>query len=300
MFKLTVNESHLDRLARIFLSGLLLIAALFWTGGALRAVLAVAAFVVAMTAAAGFCGAYPLLKLNTANGSRVLKPWQLSAALAAIAVALAAGAYTSAFFARKFFLEDFNRMNAPYKQALFETGKANRPAAVSNFDAFITEHAAFAAKYGSSRPAVFWADRSFGADVAKVAGIISSTDALVREGDLALAHKRLEEIRPVYQDLLKRNGFSMLAVYLVDFHDVMEKVLDAANAKDAAAVAVAYAEADAKLKAVEEAANDAEIQAIRANLEAVRAAAAAGDLETLPAKAGELKASFVKVYLKRG
>lgn len=300
MFKLQTNEGPADRLVRFLLAGLLLIAAMFWVGGAWRVVLLVLAAISGVTGAVGFCGAYPLLKVNTLKGGANWSRTKILVAGVVIAVALAAAAYASAFFTRKFFLEDFNRMNAPYKQALFETGKANRPAAVTNWDSFIVEHQAFQKKYGNSRPANFWADKSFAASVDSVAGIIASSDALVREGDLAAAHKRLEEIRPIYQELLKRNGFSMLAVYLVDFHDVMEKVLDPANAKDAAGVATAYVEADAKLKAVEEAADDAEIQAIRANLEAVRAAAESGDLESLPAKAAELKSSFVKVYLKRG
>ena len=55
----------------------------------------------------------------------------------------------------------------------------------------------------------------------------------VKTGDLQQAHLDLEKVRPVFQQLFKRNGFSMLAVALVDFHDSMELILDSANAKNA-------------------------------------------------------------------
>ncbi len=55
-----------------------------------------------------------------------------------------------------------------------------------------------------------------------------------------------------------------------------------------------------KLKAVEEIANDSEIQTIRTKLEEVSTLAKDGKAELLSAKATELKSAFVKVYLKRG
>ncbi|MCB0165751.1 MAG: hypothetical protein KDI79_16085, partial [Anaerolineae bacterium] len=94
--------------------------------------------------------------------------------------------------------------------------------------------------------------------------------------------------------------FSMLAVALVDFHDVMEVALEAATEKDAQGVLTAYTAADTALKVVETEANDAEIQTIRANLESLRTAAADNQTEALPDLGNQLKTSFVKVYLIRG
>ena len=108
------------------------------------------------------------------------------------------------------------------------------------------------------------------------------------------------KVRPVFQDVFKRNGFSMLAVALVDFHDAMELILTAATEKDAAKVAALYPEISDKLKIVEAEANDDEIKAIRTALEDVLSTAKAAQLDALPAKGDTLKTSFVKVYLKRG
>ena len=100
--------------------------------------------------------------------------------------------------------------------------------------------------------------------------------------------------------IFKRNGFSMLSISLVDFHDAMELILDPANAKDPQQVIAIYPQVSEKLRAVEAEANDAEIQAIRANLDALLSLAQQGAADVLPEQAGKLKSSFVKVYLVRG
>jgi hypothetical protein len=92
----------------------------------------------------------------------------------------------------------------------------------------------------------------------------------------------------------------MLAVYLVDFHDSMEKLIAEADKKNPVGVIETYVDANDKLITVEEAANDDEIKAIRNNLETLLNLAQSGNAESLSAKAAELKSSFVKVYLKRG
>jgi 2-oxo-4-hydroxy-4-carboxy--5-ureidoimidazoline (OHCU) decarboxylase len=88
-----------------------------------------------------------------------------------------------------------------------------------------------------------------------------------------------------------------LSVALVDFHDVMEVVLDAANDKNAAGVLDAYPQADEKLSAVEAISDESGITAIRANLDGLANLAEENKTEELPAKASDLKASYVKVYL---
>jgi 2-oxo-4-hydroxy-4-carboxy--5-ureidoimidazoline (OHCU) decarboxylase len=92
----------------------------------------------------------------------------------------------------------------------------------------------------------------------------------------------------------------MLAVALVDFHDAMEMVLDAANQKDPAKLVALYPEVSDKLKVVEAELNDAEIQDIRANLDELLTLSKVPHSDALPAKGDSLKSSFVKVYLKRG
>jgi hypothetical protein len=63
------------------------------------------------------------------------------------------------------------------------------------------------------------------ADLEKIARLLNDIKDGVYTGDLSITHKRLEEIRTIEQEMFKRNGFSMLAVALVDFHDIMELVI---------------------------------------------------------------------------
>jgi hypothetical protein len=86
----------------------------------------------------------------------------------------------------------------------------------------------------------------------------------------------------------------------VDFHDAMELMLDAAHDKDATKIGAIYPQVSDKLKAVEAEANDAEIVAIRTNLDALLALAKDAKLEQLSEQAELLKSSYIKVYLQRG
>jgi hypothetical protein len=210
------------------------------------------------------------------------------------------GSYYSAFFTKKFFLDDYSRMNTYYKQTLFYTGQDKRVEAVANYDKLVAEYSIFLSKYTAYHPYAIKSDTQFNADLEKISQVITSLHDAVYTGDLRQSHTSFETVRPIFQDILKRNNFSMLAVTLVDFHDAMEKIIEAADAKDATALLAVYPEVDTKLKAVEEIVNDAEIQDIRTKLEEVVTVAKNGQTDLLSAKAGELKSAFVKVYLKRG
>jgi hypothetical protein len=63
------------------------------------------------------------------------------------------------------------------------------------------------------------------ADLEKIGTLLNEIKDDIYNGDLAATHTRLEEIRGIEQEIFKRNGFSMLGVALVDFHDIMETVI---------------------------------------------------------------------------
>jgi type IV secretory pathway VirJ component len=158
----------------------------------------------------------------------------------------------------------------------------------------------FQKKYSTYRPYTLRNDAQFSADLVQVKGMMLAVKEAVQTGDLQQAHLDLEKVRPVFQQLFKRNGFSMLAVALVDFHDTMELMLDAANAKNAAQTLALYEQVNAKLQAIEAEANDSEIKAIRFELDTLNALAKENKVDAMPAQSEKLKTSFVKVYLKRG
>lgn len=295
------NENLLDRLLRLILAEVFIILVYFWFGGSAQIIFGILGAMMLVTAASGFCGLYKILKINTFEKyPKKLSKITLSFILAIVIVLPFLGAYYSNFFTRKIFLEDYNRMNNFYKQTLFNTGQDKRPESIVNYEGLVIEFAKFKNKYENYKPLVIKSDSKFNQDLDGVSNIILSSRDQIYNGDLPDLHKKYEEVRPVFQDILKRNNFSMLAVNLIDFHDIMEKVIEAADEKNSAGVISAYSEANDKLKAIEETTNDDEIKAIRNNLDAVLQLANEGKSEELSKKAAELKASFIKVYLKRG
>jgi hypothetical protein len=226
--------------------------------------------------------------------------WIRVVAVLALVGAVVGGSYASAMFSKKFFLEDFNAMNHFYKQTLFFTGKAEREKANANYEQWVPAFENFEKKYSVYRPYALRSDIRFDADIAQTKAMMLGVKEAVKSGDLKQVHLDLEKVRPVFQEQFKRNGFSMLSVALVDFHDAMELMLDTANAKDAVKTVGLYEQVNTKLQAIEAEVNDAEIQAIRSHLDALFALAKEGKAEALPAQADRLKTSFVKVYLKRG
>jgi len=210
------------------------------------------------------------------------------------------GAFGSVVVTRKRFLEDFNRMNSYYKQALFLTGQSKREEASKQYDLLTTEYMRFSAKYTAYRPYAIKNDSKFGTDLINVGKIIASTKDGVYSGDLPSTHKELEAIRPIFQEMFKRNGFSMLAMALVDFHDKMEEIIAAADAKNNELVISIYPKVNESLVAIEKEDASSEIQIIRKNLDSLKQLAEEGKSDELGAKAAELKASFIKVYLVKG
>ncbi|KKP93873.1 MAG: hypothetical protein US25_C0036G0002 [Candidatus Moranbacteria bacterium GW2011_GWE1_36_7] len=294
------NEGIIERAAQTTISVLLFLGAFFWVGGILQIVLFVAAFFVGMFAIVGFCPLYAIIGKNSSCSIEEMTNGRIMFLFVYAIVLFAIGSYGSIFFTKKIFMEDFNMMNKDYKQTLFETGQEKRSQSMENYDKLVYSYAIFENKYLAYHPYSLRSDESFNADLKKIEAIISGAREGVYNGDLKAMHLEFEKVRPITQDILKRNGFSMLSIALVDFHDSMEKVLDKANAKDAQGVIAAYDEASVKLLAVEQEANDSEIQTIRKNLDELLQFAKENKSEQMPKKSEELKSSFVKVYLTRG
>lgn len=299
-----MNRLHwLDRFLRCLLGLVCLLGAVFWLAGLWQLLAYAVSGLLLTTALLNACPVYRLLGRQTCEVPGPADPkhrlWSVLGALVLLGVAIGGGT-ASQFFSRKFFLEDFNAMNHFYKQTLFLTGKAQRPQAIEQYERLLPAYAAFRAKYSAWQPWALRGDGRLVGDLARVDGILRGVNDPVRSGDLQQAHLALEGVRPVFQDIFKRNGFSLLAVTLVDFHDAMELMLEAGNAKDAAKLVSLYPQVDAKLTAVEAEASDGEIQVIRQNLDALLKAAQDGQTDALPQRAEALKSSFVKVYLQRG
>ena len=293
------NMNRIDRFLRLLLGVALLEAAFFWWAGAPRLIAYAAGAVMVFTSTFGFCPLYRLLGRAGQQGQAPTRVVRMLAIALLLGLGLG-GSYASHVWTRKIFVEDFNAMNPFYKQTLFLSGKGEREKAIANYELLLSAYQKFQDKYSAYQPLAIRRDGQFSADLSGVEGMLQAVNAGLRSGDLHQAHLDLEKVRPVFQELFKRNGFSMLSVSLVDFHDAMERMLDAAHAKDAAKISALYGEVSDKLKAVEAEADDAEIVAIRSSLDGLLALAKEGKQDLLAAQAERLKSSFIKVYLQRG
>lgn len=295
------NENTLDRMVRLFVGTTFMLAGFFWVGGVWQWGIYGIGIVLLLTGAFGFCPLYRVLSVSTyREATKPISRMALSLFILLLGLLLIGGSYGSNFFSKKLFLEEYNAMNTYYKQALFYSGNADRTQAIQNYEQLVVAYAGFQTKYTGYHPYALKGDPQFNAELSRIAGIIASATDLIHTGDLHQAHLTLETVRPAFQDIFKRNNFSMFAIALVDFHDAMELILDAANAKDPQQILTLYPQVSDRLKAVENESNDAEIQAIRQNLDAILELAQQGQGEALVKQAATLKSSFVKVYLTRG
>lgn len=294
------NEGIIERGLQTTVAVVLFLVAFFWVSATMQVIFFTLSAAVALFAVIGFCPLYALIGKNAKCSIEKLTASRKILLIGYALVLLAVGSYGSNFFSKKIFVEDFNAMNGDYKRTLFETGQGKRAESKENYDKLVVSYAIFENKYLAYRPYALRGDVAFESDLKKIEEIFAGAKKGVYEGDLKAMHLEFEKVRPITQEMFKRNGFSMLAIALVDFHDSMEKVLDKADARDAAGTIVAYAEANDKLVAVESEADDAEIKLIRKNLEEILQLAKDNAVEKLPAKSSELKSSFVKVYLNRG
>lgn len=195
------------------------------------------------------------------------------------------------------FLQDFGPVNDLYKKTLFSTGQGQRNESIRYYSNLTDALAAFQEKYRDYRPQEIKSDMQLSGDMMNVSAIVSSAKDDIYTGNLTKAHQTLEGVRPIFQGILTRNNLLPLSVALVDFHDTMELILDAASKKDAAEVVAIYPKADEKLHAVESISDDAGIKAIRASLDSIANSAKENKTEELAARAADLKANYVKVYL---
>ncbi len=299
--KIQKNENTIDRLIRMILASIFFILAFYWSYGVLQIILYTLSLVMLVTAISGFCALYKILNINTIKETNTPTLKIIPIPLTVIFfVIIVVGSYFSNFFTKKFFIEDYNKMNQYYKQTLFYTGQDKRVEALDNYNKLVVEYSIFESKYIKYHPYAISKDKEFNNDLIKVSDLIINLKDKVNTGDLKSAHTDFEQVRPIFQDILKRNNFSMLAITLVDFHDAMEKIIATSDAKDVSGTIAIYEEVSNKLKAIEEVVNDNEIQSIRGKLDELLVLAQNDKSLELSSKAAELKSAFVKVYLKRG
>lgn len=289
------NENTTDRLLRLFVSGLFFIGWYLWLWGLLEISALLIGTILLFTSLSWICPLYPLIKFRTTHYKNFSQRINIIL-LVSIFIVFGIFSYASVFFSTKFFIEDFNQVNNTYKQLLFNTWKEKRQESIQYYDTFMPEFQQFWEKYLTYKPFKIKFDSQFDTDIKKINSVAVSLKDWVYTGSLWETHKSLENIRYILQDMLKRNWFSLSTMSLVDFHDIMEVLIEAADNNNTQGILDNYTAADEKLKAVEEY-NLPWVDKIRENLEKLVTLSKDGKQAELSKQAWELKSSFIKVYL---
>jgi hypothetical protein len=257
--------------------------------------------ILVVTSLSGFCVIYKIFDTSTLRVQFKHKKTNLIAIfvlLVLLLIIFAGGIYYSNNITKKVFLQDFNSMNGYYKSVLSYTGQGNRADSISNYDLFFEEFSKFSKKYSDYKPFVIKFDKDFDFDLNSISYATIGSQYDIYSGNLSVAHARLEVIRSIFQGMLKRNSLSLIDVYLVDFHDIINKLIYSANCKNSLEVIALYKQADEKLKFVEQDLNSADVKYIRLALDSLYKSALDNKTSELPEKASILKASFIHAYLK--
>jgi hypothetical protein len=295
------NVSTIGRFYRAIFGEILLLAAFFWVAGLVRVIAYVFSLILIFNALTGFCLVYKIFDISTYIKTKE-EEYQTKKKLLVIIVIvfIIAGAIASYFVTKNQFLNDFNRINKDYKKLLVSTSQNNRADSIANYEYLAADYESFYEKYSSYKPYVIRKDKSFGADIKKIKEIIEESKHKIYYGNITSGYIALGSIRPVINDIRRRNKLEGDKAAFSDFYGSMEILIDAAKAGDIQEIERAYPLANEKLKYIESFMNTSEVQSIRINLDNIYTLAKKRELEKLSLRAAELESSYLNAYLKTG
>jgi len=198
------NLGSLDRMIRLIVAEVCLIAALFWAGEELQLPLILAAAVILIPAITGSCGLYELLRWNSCEMIK-RKNDRLKRALVLAAILLAVmGSFASHLYTKDILLQDLEEVNETYniaRQSLIGDD-ANSPA---DIDSLERKFAAFAAKYSKYKPLVVRIDGNFSSQIDEISADIYRSKQSALQGDAASSRMELEPAGEIIRAMIKEN-----------------------------------------------------------------------------------------------
>jgi len=198
------NLGSLDRMIRLIVAEVCLIAALFWAGEELQLPLILAAAVILIPAITGSCGLYELLGWNSCEMIK-RKNDRLKRALVLAAILLAVmGSFASHLYTKDILLQDLEEVNETYniaRQSLIGDD-ANSSA---DIDSLERKFAAFAAKYSKYKPLVVRIDGNFSSQIDEISADIYRSKQSALQGDAASSRMELEPAGEIIRAMIKEN-----------------------------------------------------------------------------------------------
>lgn len=199
------NLGTFDRLLRVILAEVGMLAAFFWLSKEWQIVLYLLAVVLLVQAATGVCGFYSFLRWNTCETVKRKNKSLISIAIVAMIVVAAVGSYGSAVLTGDIFQNDLNSIKEPYDLTMQYTSQDLRQESVQQFELLESANTAFDEKYRDYRPWAVKFDDKFTGDLQNLSAIITGAGEDIHQGSLKTAHDKLQSAEPVFQSIRERN-----------------------------------------------------------------------------------------------
>jgi hypothetical protein len=202
------NLGIADRVIRIFLAELCVIAAFFWRTGEWQILLYLVAVVLLVQAATGVCGLYNLLHWNTCEivkrRNKNLGPVVLILALLIAVV----GGYASAIITKNIFLQDLKSFQEPCSQTIGSLEKGEQQEALASWERMNSSFSALEIKYSSYRPVAVRYDGQFSGDLQNLTPLLRGSKEEIGQGNLTQARENLLQVEAIIDAMKARDGLS--------------------------------------------------------------------------------------------
>jgi hypothetical protein len=198
------NLGTTDRLLRVILAEICILAAFFWLTEEWQIPLYLIAGVMLLQAGTASCSVYTLLGWNRCEIVR-RKDKNLMTAFVVVALVLAVvGSYASAVLTKNTFMEDLGSVNESYNQALHSLDQGGRENATTQYGKLESAFAAFSKKYSKYRPLTIKFDGNFTLEMNNISAAISGSKEDILQGNLTRGQEELKKAEPDIQKMLDR------------------------------------------------------------------------------------------------
>jgi hypothetical protein len=202
------NLGTVDRVIRIFLAELCVLAAFFWRTGEWQILLYLVAVVLLVQAATGVCGLYNLLRWNTCEMVK-RKNKNLGPIVLILALFIAVlGGYGSAIITKNMFIQDLQSFQEPYSQTMESLSKGDKADAIASWEKMNSSFSAFETKYSRYRPVAVRYDSRLSGDLGNITTILHGSRDEISQGNLTQARANLLQVEVIVDDMKARNGLS--------------------------------------------------------------------------------------------
>jgi hypothetical protein len=202
------NLGTVDRVIRVFLAELCILAAFFWRAGEWQILLYLIAAVLLVQAATGVCGLYNLLRWNTCEIVKRRNKNLTAIVIVLVVIFAAIGGYGSAVLTRNMFVQDLQSLQEPYSQTMIGLLNGEKADALAGWEKMNSSYNAFETKYSSYRPVAVRYDGQLSGDLENITAILQETKVEISQGNLTQAREDLLQVEVIIDDVKARNGLS--------------------------------------------------------------------------------------------